>query len=171
MKQITAVVFAIALAGCDGLTARRDDPSRLAAANGMTITSSAFPNGGLIPQQYTCDGTGASPPLSFSGVPGRAVTLALVVEDIDARAKFVNWTIWNIPPTTTSILPGRPPLGGIQGMSGYGRKGWAPPCPMEGEHRYMFKLYALDAPVLGADMSSHAIAEARMVARYRRQAP
>lgn len=172
MRQLTALALAVvAFAGCDRLTAKRNDPSRLAAENGMSLTSPAFGNNGVIPRQYTCDGAGASPPLTFSGVPARAVTLALVVEDIDAKQKFVNWSVWNIPPTTTEVPPGRPPLGSIQGMSGYGRKGWAPPCPLEGEHRYMFKLLALDAPVLGSEMATHAIAEARLLARYRRSAP
>lgn len=48
------------------------------------ITSDSFDNGGEIPTQYTCQGRDVSPPLSWSGVPDGARSLALIVDDPDA---------------------------------------------------------------------------------------
>ena len=50
----------------------------------LKVTSSAFEEGGPIPAQYTCEGEDSSPPLSWSGVPTKAKTLALIVDDPDA---------------------------------------------------------------------------------------
>ena len=50
----------------------------------MTITSSAFEHNGPVPKLYTCEGQDISPPLAWSGVPARAKSLALIVDDPDA---------------------------------------------------------------------------------------
>ena len=54
------------------------------ASMSMTITSSAFAHNGSMPKQYTCEGKDTSPPLTWSGIPGRAKSLALIVDDPDA---------------------------------------------------------------------------------------
>ena len=38
----------------------------------LSITSSAFTNGGEIPAKYTCQGNDIAPPLQWTGVPGDA---------------------------------------------------------------------------------------------------
>ena len=38
----------------------------------MQITSSSFTHQGSIPAKYTCEGSDASPPLAWSGVPAGA---------------------------------------------------------------------------------------------------
>ena len=50
----------------------------------LTLTSSAFQPDGAIPPQYTCDGEDDSPPLAWSGVPAKARSLVLIVDDPDA---------------------------------------------------------------------------------------
>ena len=47
----------------------------------LTIESSAFPSNGAIPRKYTCEGADLSPPLAWSGEPGRTMSFALVVDD------------------------------------------------------------------------------------------
>ena len=49
------------------------------------LTSPAFATGAEIPRKYTCDGEDVSPPLEWAGTTENAVTLALIVDDPDAR--------------------------------------------------------------------------------------
>ncbi len=68
----------------------------------ITISSSAFPAGEMIPPQYTCDGANISPPLQWSGLPTGTKTIVLVVDDPDAPAKtWVHWVVYDLPPNTT----------------------------------------------------------------------
>lgn len=117
----------------------------------LTLTSSAFTNGGEFPQKYTCDGLGdVSPPLAWNGAPAGTKSFALISDDPDApMGTWVHWVVWNIPPTTTSLeedMVKTPVLaGGIrQGITDFKRAGYGAPCPPSGTHRYYFKLYALD---------------------------
>lgn len=144
----------------------------------MNISSSAFADRGSIPSKYTCDGANSSPPLAFASVPAGAKSLALVVDDPDAPGgTFDHWIVWNIPPNTTSIGEGQSPQG-TSGRNGFGKSGYGGPCPPNGEHRYQFKLYALDTTLnlpagaskadLERAMNGHTLAQAQIVGRYRR---
>jgi Raf kinase inhibitor-like YbhB/YbcL family protein len=111
----------------------------------FTLTSASFAPGGAIPRKFTCDGANLSPALSWAGVPGGAVTLALIVDDPDARG-FVHWVAFDIPasglglPEGASSSAGAPP----QGRNDFGKVGWGGPCPPSGTHHYRFTLMALD---------------------------
>ncbi len=105
-------------------------------ASTISVRSSAFQAGGAIPRKYSCKGDEVSPPLSWSGVPGGAQKLALVVDDPDAGG-FVHWVLTGIDPATTSIAEGQVPPGAVE-VSEY--KG---PCPPSGTHHYQFALYAV----------------------------
>ena len=50
----------------------------------ITVTSAAFIDHAPIPQRYTADGEGETPPLTWNGVPSAAAALALIVEDADS---------------------------------------------------------------------------------------
>lgn len=112
----------------------------------MRISSPSFQHSKRIPSQYTCDGANAIPPLQFSEVPKGTKSLALIVDDPDApiEGSFTHWTVWNISPETTEIEEGVAPPEGVQVKNDFGNLGYGGPCPPSGEHRYMFKLYALD---------------------------
>src|SRR5512138_1963224 len=124
----------------------------------LDISSPAFPDGGEIPAQYTCEGADRSPPLAFSGVPAGARSLALIVDDPDApdpkapRMVFVHWVLHDLPPATTglpeAVAPAALPPSARVGKNDWGRASYGGPCPPIGRHRYFFKLYALDT-VLG----------------------
>jgi Raf kinase inhibitor-like YbhB/YbcL family protein len=144
----------------------------------MKISSSALSDGGSIPAKYTCDGADTSPPLSIEGVPPAAKSLALIMDDPDAPSgTFDHWIVWNIDPKTIAIAEGKSPPG-VVGKNGFGKSGYGGPCPPSGEHRYYFKLYALDttlnlppsskkADVQNA-MKGHTLADAQLMARYKR---
>jgi Raf kinase inhibitor-like YbhB/YbcL family protein len=110
----------------------------------IALTSSAFKDGGNIPAPYTCDGRGQSPPLSWTGVPDGAASLALRVQDIDTPQKFVHWLVYDIKPSTTSLAPGESPPAAKQTANSFGKPGYGGPCPPAGsKHRYVFTLLAM----------------------------
>jgi Raf kinase inhibitor-like YbhB/YbcL family protein len=128
----------------------------------LTLTSPAFGLGAEIPARYTADGENISPPLEWSGVTGDAKSLVLIVEDPDApdpehpQRTWVHWLLYNIPPGASSLPEGVRdadlPEGTRVGSNDWGRKAWGGPDPAIGQHRYFFRLYALDTelPLLDA---------------------
>lgn len=116
----------------------------------FTLTSSAFEPGGAIPRQFTCDGENTSPAVTWNGAPDGTAALVLIVDDPDASG-FVHWLVYDMTgsdsgalPVGVSSSPDAPP----QGTNDFGKVGWGGPCPPSGEHRYIFTLYALDAPLV-----------------------
>ena len=144
----------------------------------MKLTSPAFTEGATIPKKYTCDGSDVIPPLVFSDVPRDAKTLALVVDDPDAPVgMWDHWVVWNIPATCTGVAEGVPPAG-VVGRNSWKKNSWGGPCPPDREHRYFFKLYALDSGLelareatktdLERAMGGHVLAETKLMGRYDR---
>ena len=153
----------------------------------MQIISFAFEQDALIPSKYTCDGNGRlNPPLTISGVPEGTKSLALIVDDPDVPKQlrpdgtFTHWVLFNIPAETKEIPEGGNP--GTPGANTGGGRAYTGPCPPPqyepSEHRYVFKLYALDIElnlqsgaakdeVLEA-MKDHIITEAELTGRYKR---
>jgi Raf kinase inhibitor-like YbhB/YbcL family protein len=128
----------------------------------MRLASTAFDDGGTIPKRFTCSGEDVSPPLEVRGLPEDARELALVVEDPDAD-RFVHWSVLGIPPDTALFGAGKVPPGAVQTENGFGDRRWGGPCPPEDDepHRYVFAIYALDAPLgLGADASADEVRDA-----------
>src|SRR5689334_5766658 len=65
----------------------------------MTLTSSAWPDGGQIPAKYTQAGDESSPPLAWSNAPEGVVSYALIVHDVDAAIgngtdDVLHWMLW-----------------------------------------------------------------------------
>lgn len=157
----------------------------------FTLTSPAFEHNGMIPAKYTCDGNRElSPPLIISDVPEMTKSLVLIMDDPDipeivkqriGLSAYDHWTLFNIPPETREI-----PEGGTVGTPGAttgGELQYTGPCPPPDheptEHRYIFKLYALIAPlelpagarkeqVLDA-LAPLLLAETELIGRYSRK--
>jgi len=161
-------------------------------SNGLELTSSAFEKGGAIPSHYTCDGENINPPLTISGVPPGAASLVLIMDDPDVPKQlkpdgvFDHWVLFNIPPGTTQILAGQKDLPGVRGVSGRNMHYYTGPCPPPqyepSEHRYFFRLYALDDELSlpeGATKEmvldemkrsdGHVIETAELMGKYKRQ--
>lgn len=115
----------------------------------MQLTSSAFEHEGSIPKKYTCDGLNINPPLHIDHVPADTKSLVLIMDDPDvprhlrSDGMYDHWIVFNIPPETKNIEEGRDPLG-THGANTAGTTKYVGPCPPDREHRYFFKLYALD---------------------------
>ena len=150
----------------------------------ITISSTAFPDGGMIPSVYTCDGDNISPPLTWTGVPQDAKSLAIIFDDPDAPAgTWIHWVIYNLPATLHELPQDIPPTksldnGAKHGITSFRKFGYGGPCPPNGTHRYYFKLYALDITLaqepglskseLLEAMDGHILAEGQLMGRYRR---
>lgn len=112
----------------------------------MNIKSEAFSNGKSIPIQYTCDGENIQPPLLISDAPKGTKSFALIMDDPDSSVGiWTHWLLWNIPPDTKELTGKNIPQGSLQGETTFGTTHYGGPCPKKGNHRYFFKLYALDS--------------------------
>lgn len=112
----------------------------------FTLTSTAFTDGGAIPRKFSCDGDNVSPAVNWEGAPDGAASLALIVDDPDARG-FVHWVVFDMTASQSGGLPealSTSPDAPRQGTNGRGQVGWTGPCPPSGTHRYTFALLALD---------------------------
>jgi Raf kinase inhibitor-like YbhB/YbcL family protein len=146
----------------------------------LQISSPVFAANGSIPSKYTCDGPGMNPPLMFISIPAKTQSLALIVDDPDVPKDLVpsgvfdHWLIWDLPPDTTGFGEGA----GKGGINGMGQTGYLGPCPPDREHRYFFKLYALDTKLtavkiankkdLETAMQGHVIQRAELMGKYQR---
>lgn len=149
----------------------------------LRLTCPAFIPGGKIPKIYTCDGNppagGVSPPLIIEGVPEKAKSLALIVDDPDApMGTWVHWIVWNIKPSQHKIEEDSVPNGAVLGTNSFNRLEYGGPCPPSGIHRYFFRLYALDKMLdlpIGIEkddlleaMDGHILKKAQCIGKYER---
>ncbi len=105
---------------------------------------SVFPDGGRIPERYTCDGDDVNPPIEISEVPKDTKSIALIVNDLDSPSKtWAHWILWNLNPEAKKIPEGCDSSICTQGINDFGKIGYGGPCPRSGTHRYQFKVYAL----------------------------
>jgi len=134
----------------------------------MNVTSTAWPDGGLIPLRYTQVGGETSPGVQWSNVPQGTASFVVLFHDLDALVNppnppaadgtpapakppqtLTHWLMWNIPPTTTNIPPGRADgfelEDKIKQISASGFRYRGPGAPAAGPfHHYVLEVYALD---------------------------
>ena len=156
----------------------------------IEITSPAFAPNSQLPQRYTADGAGLSPPLRWRNVPANAVTLALIVEDADSPTPepLVHGIVVDIDPRelglVEGIFSGQPEASPEKlGLNSYLMHGWLPPDPPPGHgvHRYAFQVFALSAgePLskspgrreVAAAVRERAIAKGCLIGTYQREIP
>ena len=190
-RFLTAVGLA-ALAGCqqespaDGGQTPTGSPASNPAVGDVSqrgdfrLTSPAFDDGGAIPMQYGRSAANVNPPLSIAGVPTKATSLALIVDDPDAVGPagkvWLHWLVWNVPPETTEIPEGWEPTAAVEGTNDFGETGYGGPAPPDDTHTYRFKCYALDAMLdlpssaskrdVGAAMAGHVLAQTQLTGTY-----
>jgi Raf kinase inhibitor-like YbhB/YbcL family protein len=147
----------------------------------MELQSPAFEHHGSIPRKYTCQGEDVNPPLEINAIPAGTKSLVLIVEDPDVPRNirkdglWVHWVVFNINPKTSQI-PEHTSRFAKMGKNTDGKNAYQGPCPPDREHRYFFKVYALDTTldlpegasreeVLSA-MKGHIIDQAELMGRY-----
>jgi Raf kinase inhibitor-like YbhB/YbcL family protein len=140
----------------------------------MKLSSPEFEHNQAIPAKFTCQGKDVSPALVIEDIPKEAKALSLIVDDPDApMGTWVHWVLYDIPLTDRieeNSIPGK------QGLNDFGRKNYGGPCPPSGEHRYFFKIYALDKKLdlpegvskqdLEEEMSGHILDQAELIGLY-----
>ncbi len=146
----------------------------------LKIECPQFDNNGSIPLTYTCDGANINPELKFIDIPEGTKELVLIIEDPDApTGLWIHWIIWNINSRINIIPENSFPKDAIQGKNSFGENKYSGPCPPFGEHRYFFKLFALNANLLldpnstkeqlEKAMEGHIIEKAELMGLYARR--
>src|SRR4249919_4359421 len=162
----------------------------------LIMTTTAFEDGGVIPDKYTQAGgpMSPSPELKWSQVPMGTQSFVLLMHDPEpvlnkgSKMDITHWLIWNIPGTATGLAEGTAqgdlPDGSRQvSLRSNGYMG--PGAPAGPYHQYTFELYALDTkldiaqpqPPQAVDtrnaivnaMDGHVLGKAVLVARFHRQ--
>lgn len=144
-------------------------------------------DGGEIPERYTCDGDGVSPPLLVENIPSAVESLAFVGEWLRSTSHGTIWLLWGIPATDRveipADLPDEPtlndPAGARQGTNDEGDIGYRTPCHETPDHQeYRITVLALEVePELepGADrdefddvVDPNVVASESVIAAYER---
>ena len=159
----------------------------------MTLTSTAWPDGGQIPAKHSQMGPELSPALAWSNVPDGVQSFVLIFHDIDqaignGNDDVLHWMLWNIPATARSLPEGVEQASqlpdGTRQISASGPYYRGPGAPASGPpHHYVLELFALDStvdvPAVGqsppltraavvAAMAGHVRAKAAYVGLFKR---
>lgn len=146
----------------------------------LELTSPAFTSGESIPDKYGYTNQNRNPPLSIDGVPSDAESIALMVDDPDAREPagkiWDHWVIWNIDPDRTELPEGWETTDAVEGENDFGETGYGGPNPPDRQHTYQFRLYALDGTLdlpeestkdeVEESMDGHILAETQLEGTY-----
>ncbi len=158
----------------------------------IDLSSPAFAPGERLPERFTADGAGVSPPLLWGEVSVETRMLALIVEDPDAPFPnpLVHAIVWGLSPDERALAEGEiaPDGKGTHdgrdvGRNSYLAEGWLPPDPPSGHgtHDYVFQLFALNEAVKLAGnpgrsafveaLAGRVIASGMLVGTYARSEP
>jgi phosphatidylethanolamine-binding protein (PEBP) family uncharacterized protein len=115
----------------------------------FVLRSPAVTGDGALPVEYTGDGTGATPPLEWSGEPAGTKSFAVLMHHLapEGVTKWY-WTLYNIPLTVHALPKNVQGVGTLGNNSVNDRVGYAPPHSKgPGPKIYILTVYALSAPV------------------------
>jgi phosphatidylethanolamine-binding protein (PEBP) family uncharacterized protein len=169
----------------------------LAGPDTITLTSSAFADGGTIPAEHAgkrAGGSNLSPDLAWSALPPGTTQLLLVVQDTDSPTSqpFVH-CVALIDPSRDGLAPGalsgRDPAAGVRVFRSSMGRGYLGPEPIKGHgaHHYVFQLFALPSGLTGpadgsaldkarpravlASIAGPVLARGRLTGTYERAVP
>src|SRR5437879_434559 len=186
-----AIGAILATAATGSAVAQEKGTKKGPAGPGLTLTTTAFEDGGVIPNKYTqADPKPVSPKLDWTNVPPGTVTFVLNMHDPDTALQrktdtVVHWVAFNIPAAAKGLPENVPPDaklpdGTIQiknqgGEVGFRGPGAPAPGPM---HHYTWELYALDTKLdLGPDatradvlkaLDGHILGKGVVMGRFKR---
>ena len=173
----------------------RGGPGRGPQTPPLIMTTTAWEDGGVIPDKYTqaAGPTSPSPALSWSQVPMGTQSFVLLMHDPEpvlakgSKMDITHWLIWNIPGTSTGLaenVAAGELADGSRQVSLRGNAYMGPGAPAGPYHHYTFELYALDTKLdvpmgtpqdaantrnaVVAAMDGHVLGKAVLVARFHR---
>ncbi len=153
----------------------------------MTLRSRSFLNGSEIPREYTGEGEDRSPALEWTRPPAETQEILILCEDPDStyETSWTHWLLYGVSPTVCSLPEGiqkapelQVPFQLKQGKNSWGNIGYQGPMPPIGhpEHRYIFRVLALDRPIslpggatraqISNEIRGHILSEAELVGVY-----
>ena len=121
----------------------------------LLMTTTAFEDGGVIPDKYTqkAGPMAVSPELKWSQVPMGTQSFVLLFHDPEpvlqrgSKMDVTHWLVWNIPATSTGLPEGfamGEQADGTRQVSLRANAYMGPGAPAGPYHHYTFELYALD---------------------------
>lgn len=148
MKTTTLLsIFAIMLASSAPGRAQTSTPqvSSELASIGFVLRSSVVQDGGALPEEFTGDGKGSTPPLEWSRPPAGTKSYAVIMHHMDPAGKAkCHWTLYNIPPELTGLPMNVQGVGTLGGNSINREIAYAPPHSKgPGAKTYILTLYAV----------------------------
>lgn len=137
-----------------------------------------------MPIAYTGYGADLSPELHLTGLTPNAVSIAILMDDLDHPIPaYSHWVIWNLPAKAVipgSIPPGEtvPALGSAMQGRGYGKHRYrGPKPPFNWSHIYQFNVFVLDCTLtlpssakkrdVYSAMQGHILQQASLTGHYR----
>jgi len=138
----------LSILGCVDVLSLFDPSTSSSPSDGsFTLTSDAGVDGGTLPIEYTGDGSGYSPALSWSNAPEGTKEFALMMTTLpgDGTTKW-NWVLYGIPASTTGLAKNSTGIGILGVGSNGATMAYEPPASQgPGPKLYTFTLYALSA--------------------------
>ena len=151
----------------------------------LEVKSTAFGHAMSMSDKYTCDDMDISPPLEWKNAPAGTKSFAIICETPDApTGNWVQWVIYDIPAEMTNLPQSvakteQLDFGARQGKNEFDQLGYSGPCLPAGQHRFFFRVYALDGPTnlkagakkeeLVEAMKGHILAEGSLMGVYGRE--
>lgn len=191
----TALVAIGTHAGAQAPAAGQAPSARPAPVPPLLMTTTAWEDGGVIPDKYTqvAGPAAVSPELKFGQVPPGTQSFVLLMHDPEpvlnkgSKMDITHWLVWNIPGTSTGLKENTPAgelPDGTRQVSLRSNAYMGPGAPAGPYHHYTFELYALDTkldvpmgtPLQAAAtrtavmdaMDGHVLGKAVLVARFHR---
>jgi phosphatidylethanolamine-binding protein (PEBP) family uncharacterized protein len=131
-----------------------DNPLRteenLSNESRFILSSPEAVEGGMLPKEFTCDGSSSTLPLEWKGVPVGTKSLAVVMHTIPGpNESHWYWVLYNIPSDVRTLVKNVIGVGRLGNNSVNKKTEYAPPCSRgPGSKLYTYTIYALSAPPL-----------------------
>jgi len=127
------------------------------------LFSPEFDDGEVMPEKVGYMYENVNPELRIEDVSSGVESFVLICDDPDAMEPagkiWDHWVTYDIPSNVREIGSGESP--GTEGMTDFRETGYNGPNPPDGEHTYVFKLYALDTKLdLDEGLSKDEVEEA-----------